>query len=280
MADVGEKTPAGALRVSLWNLLYRVVAATDHSRTAWTAILSGAALVLFKEPLDALPLADNEGSRAVFRDRFFGLPDHRVYDLFEFLLLDDRGGLKEVDRKLIRRRLNPVLTEEGASVRLLRDRFVPVADEMGLDAVAGADEELTLFDLPAARRHLESAVAFLSRRPAPASREAVREAALAVAATVHALRKAGGGAPGGGVSLGTVAPLADRFGIAGGLLRGIDALLGRAAAAGGLPVAPPEEAAGGGAAGEPSPGTGEAALLVVFCASVIRFLLDRAPRPS
>ena len=36
------------LRNSLWNLLYRVVSSTDHSRTAWGAILRGACLAFGK----------------------------------------------------------------------------------------------------------------------------------------------------------------------------------------------------------------------------------------
>ncbi len=64
----------------------------DHSKTAWTAILRGTALVIFKEPIDALPLSDNEAARAAFRERFLALPEGRIYDVFEFLLEDDRSG--------------------------------------------------------------------------------------------------------------------------------------------------------------------------------------------
>ena len=158
------------LRTSLWNLLYRVVSANDRSGTAWTAILRGACLAFFKETIDDLPTADNEASMHELKRLFFDLPGHRVYDLFEFLLADDRAGVKELDRKLFRRGLNPVLEEDGAPVRLLRDRFVPLPDEVSLDAVAGAEESLSLFDLAAAKRHLESALSYLSHRPDPAGR--------------------------------------------------------------------------------------------------------------
>src|SRR3990170_3131625 len=101
-----EETPcrssrAGTpLRKSLWNLLYRVISSSDHSRTAWGAILRGSCLAFFKETIDDLPTADNEASCRALKDLFFGLPDHRIWDLFEFLLTDDRAGMKEVDRKL------------------------------------------------------------------------------------------------------------------------------------------------------------------------------------
>ena len=245
---------------SLWNLLYRVVAATDHSRTVWTAVLRGSCLAFFKEPIDELPASDNEASRLLFKNRFFALPESRVYDLFEFLLADDRAGLKEMDRKLIRRKLNELLDQEGAPVRLLRDRFVPLPDSLGFDAVATADEKLTLFDLTAARRHLETALAFLSRRPEPAGREAVREAVLAVAAVVRTLS-----GETGKVSLGTVGPLAESMDIPRDLLAGFEGTLRRCHEVSGLP-------------GAADPGVQvalpEASYLVVFCSSLVNFLLE------
>ncbi len=257
----GRISPSGsALTNSLWNLLYRVVAATDHSRTVWTAVLRGSCLAFFKEPIDELPAADNEASRLLFKERFFALPEYRVYDLFEFLLADDRAGLKEMDRKLIRRKLNELLDQEGAPVRLLRDRFVPLPDSLGFDAAATADEKLNLFDLPAARRHLESAVAFLSRRPDPAGQDAVRESTLAVAAVVRTLS---GGT--GKVALGTVAPVSESVEIPGDLLKGIEGTLRRCHEVSGLP-------------GASTPGMAvslpEAAFLVVFCSSLVNYLLE------
>ena len=253
---------ASTLRVSLWNLLYRVVSATDHSRTAWTAMLRGACLAFFKAPIDDLPAADNDASRALFREHLFALPDHRVYDLFEFLLGDDGAAIKEVDRKLIRRSLNAILEREGASVRLLRDRFVPLPDSLGFDAVAAAEEKMTLFDLAAGSRHLASAIAFLSQRPETAAREAVREALLAVAAVVRTL---GGGE--GKIAMGTVAPVSKSLEIPDDLLAGMEATLRRCYALSGLPGAP--------GAGE-RVSFPEATYLVVFCSSVVNYLLSRA----
>ncbi len=272
------------LRTSLWNLLYRVVSANDRTRTAWISILRGTCLAFFKETIDDLPATDNEASIRELKRLFFALPAHRVYDLFEFLLVDDRSGTKELDRKLFRRGLNPVLEEEGAPVRLLRDRFVPLADEVSLDALAGAEESLSLFDLAAAKRHMESALGFLSRRPDPAGREAVREAVIAVAAVVHSLRGAraaepraarpgeGAGASAStGIALGSVGPVREQLGISAGLADGIEAILGRCHALSGL---------SGGRPGGESPDPAEATFLVVFCASVIRLLLDRGSPPA
>ncbi len=263
MHDVGggAGTP---LRISLWNLLYRVVNSNDHSRTAWSAVLRGASLSFFKKTLDDLPLDDNEASRRALKEAFFSLPDHGVCDLFEFLLADERAGLKEVDRKLVRRRMNRVLEEEGAPVRLLRDRFVPLPDELGLDAVSSAGETISLFDMAAASRHLQSAVSYLSRRPEPATQEAVREAVLAVAAVVRSLDPEPGG-----IAVGTIASLADRLGVPEKLREGIEATLAHCRAGSGLPGSERET----GPADLP-----EAAFLVVFCSSLVHFLLARTDR--
>ena len=260
MRDTGGEggTP---LRNSLWNLLYRVVSGNDHSGTAWGAILRGVCLAFLKKAIDDLPASDNEASRRTLKEAFFGLPDHRVYDLFEFLLADDRAGMKEVDRKLIRRSMNQVLEEEVAPVRLLRDRFVPIADGLGLDSLETARETLSLFDQNAAARHLQAAAAFLSRRPEPAAKEAVREAVIAVAAVVHTL--AGGS---GEIAMGTVAPVAGRLGIAPGLRAGIESMLSRCHAVSGLP---------GSGNADPPVDFSEAICLVVFCSSVINLLLSR-----
>jgi len=180
-----RETSGSPLRNSLWNLLFRVVSSTDFARMAWTTILRGSCFAFFKEPIDELPLSDNDAARLAFKDLFFGLPDHRVYDLFEFFLVDDRGGLKEMDRKLIRRGLNDLLEREGTTVRLYHDRFRPYQDVLGFDEVAQAGETVKLFDMAAAQRHMETAVAYLSRRPEPESRGAIREGVLAVTAVAR-----------------------------------------------------------------------------------------------
>lgn len=272
---MGNETAATAgtpLTNSLWNLLFRVVSSTDYSKVAWTAVLRGAALAFFREPIDELPLSDNDASRLALKGRFFALPEHRVYDLFEFLLADDRAGLKEVDRKLIRRGTNELLEREGAPVRLYRDRFRPYQDAMGFDEMAAAEDAVQLFDLAAARRHLAAAHAYLSRRPEPDSREAVREAVLAVAAV--ALEVARRGAREGDAAprpvVGSVAHAAKGAGIPPDVLPGIEALLRRAHRLSGLPAGPEGEE---GERGEEPVDPREAHLLVVFASSLVSYLL-------
>ena len=269
MGDGGHDRSGSPLRNSLWNLLFRVLSSTDFARVAWTAVLRGACLSFFKEPIDALPLSDNDASRLVLKDRFFDLPDPRVFDLFEFFLVDDHAGLKEMDRKLIRRGLNDLLEREGTNVRLYHDRFRPYQDVLGFDEVAQAEETVRLFDMAAARRHMENAVAYLSRRPEPSFRGAIREAVLAVTAVAGEAAAREAGKEGGKAPLvvGSVAHAAAAAGIPAELLGGIDLLLRRAHALSGLPI----EGA------EPPPGEGpvdsrEAHFLVVFASSLIVYL--------
>jgi len=267
--ETGEHGKTGtALRNSLWNLLFRVLSSTDFAHVAWTAVLRGACLSFFKEPIDELPLSDNDASRLALKDRFFDLPDHRVYDLFEFFLLDDHGGMKEMDRKLIRRGLNELLEREGTTLRLYHDRFRPYQDVLGFDEVAQAEETVHLFDMAAAQRHMETAVAYLSRRPEPESRGAIREAVLAVTAVARevAARDAGKGEGEAPLIVGSVAHAA-AAGIPAELLDGIELLLRRAHALSGLPVdgvVPP--------AGEGPVDPREAHFLVVFASSLIVYL--------
>ncbi|MCL5883838.1 MAG: hypothetical protein M1377_00525 [Deltaproteobacteria bacterium] len=269
MGNAEHDKSGSPLRNSLWNLLFRVLSSTDFSRIAWTTVLRGACLFFFKEPIDELPLSDNDASRLALKDRFFDLPDHRVYDLFEFFLVDDHAGLKEMDRKLIRRGLNELLEREGATVRLYHDRFRPYQDLLGFDEVAQAGEKVRLFDMAAAQRHMEAAVAYLSRRPEPESRGAIREALLAVTAVAREVaarevRKEGGEAP---LVVGSVAHAAAAAGIPAELLGGIEAILRRAHALGGLPIDGVESPAGEGPV-DPR----EAHFLAVFASSLIVYL--------
>ena len=243
-------------------------------KSAWARSLRAPGRAFFREPIAEPPRADNAASRLALKERFFALPDHRVYDLFEFLLADDRGGLKEVDRKLIRRGANELLDREGATVRLYRDRFRPYQDAMGFDEVAAAEEAVLLFDLAAARRHLDAARTYRSRRPEPDSRGALREAVLAVAAVALEVARRGvaeGGAP-PRLVVGSVAHAAKAAGIPPDLLPGIETLLRRAHRLSGLPAAQAE----GEAPREPGPDpvdSREAHLLVVFASSLVSYLL-------
>ncbi len=268
--ETGEHGKAGTpLRNSLWNLLFRVVSSTDFARTAWTTVLRGSCLSFFKEPIDELPLSDNVASRLALKDRFFALPDHRVYDMFEFFLVDDHGGLKEMDRKLIRRGLNDLLEREGTTLRLYHDRFRPYQDVLGFGEVAQAGETVRLFDMAAAQRHMETAVAYLSRRPEPESRGAIREVVLAVTAVAREVAARGGpkGAGEAPLVVGSVSHAAPAAGIPAELLAGIEAILRRAHGLSGLPGAGVES---GFAEAPVDPR--EAHFLVVFASSLIVYL--------
>jgi hypothetical protein len=231
--------------------------------------LRGACLSFFKEPIDELPLSDNDASRLALKDRFFDLPDHRVYDLFEFFLTDDHAGLKEMDRKLVRRGLNELLEREGATVRLYHDRFRPYQDFLGFDEVAQAEETVKLFDMAAAQRHMDTAVAYLSRRPEPESRGAIREAVLAVTAVARevAAREVGKGEGKAPLIVGSVAHAAAAAGVPAELLGGIEVLLRRAHALSGLPIGGVEPPVG-----EEPVDSREAHFLVVFASSLIVYL--------
>ncbi|HEX7520017.1 MAG TPA: hypothetical protein VF325_07005, partial [Candidatus Deferrimicrobium sp.] len=161
-----------------------------------------------------------------------------MYDLFEFFLVDDQGGLKEMDRKLIGRGLNELLEREGTTLRLYHDRFRPYQDVLGFDEVAQAEETVRLFDMAAAQRHMETAVAYLSRRPEPEFRGAIREAVLAVTAVARevASREARKGGEESPLIVGSVAHAAATAGIPPELLGGIEAILCRAHALSGLPI--------------------------------------------
>ncbi len=193
-----------------------------------------------------------------------------MYGLFEFFLSDDTAGLKEVDRKLIRRGLNELLEREEADVRLHHDKFLPYRDALGFNESAEAERAVNLFDLDAARRHLYQAQVYLSALPEPESRAALREAVLAVAAVALEAAKRGAkeGDPAPRLVVGSVAHAARAARIPEGMLPLIESLLRRAHVLSGLPID------AGDAPREPEAvDAREARLLVVFASSLIVFLL-------
>jgi hypothetical protein len=116
---------------------------------------------------------------------------------------------------------------------------------------------------------METAVAYLSRRPEPSFRGAIREAVLAVTAVAREVaarevRKSAEEAP---LVVGSVAHAAAAAGIPAELLGGIDLLLRRAHALSGLPFDGVESPAGEGPV-DPR----EAHFLVVFASSLIVYL--------
>jgi len=60
-----------------------------------------------RKPIDELPLSDNDASRIAVKERFFALPDHRIYDLFEFSPYGrprrPEGGGPETDSQRVER---------------------------------------------------------------------------------------------------------------------------------------------------------------------------------
>jgi hypothetical protein len=126
-----------------------------------------------------------------------------------------------------------------------------------------------LFDMAAAQRHMETAVAYLSRRPDPEFRGAIREAVLAVTAvaregTARGAREGREEAP---LVVGSVAHAAAAAAIPAELLGGIETILRRAHALSGLPVDGVESPAG-----EEPVDSREAHFLVVFASSLIVYL--------
>ena len=135
--------------------------------------------------------------------------------------------------------------------------------------MAQAEEAVRLFDMAAARRHMETAVAYLSRRPEPEYRGAIREAVLAVTAVAVEVvsREAGNEVGKAPLVVGAVAHAAAAAGIPAELLGGIELLLRRAHALSGLPFNGVESPAG-----EVPADPREAHFLVVFASSLIVYL--------
>ena len=163
------------LRNSLWNVLdifiwrkknfvmaqYGEAGIQDFSSRLW--------FNYFKKPIDSRP---NYGSDVLeqIRDYYFGVEWYEVYDFLEYVLSSRR------DPKLISG-MNNVLDRELSGYRFIESAFVPVTDEVEIEAVQKAISEGPFSGI---HGHLKTALEHLSRRENPDYRNSIKESISAV----------------------------------------------------------------------------------------------------
>jgi hypothetical protein len=104
------------------------------------------------------------------RSYYFESDWYEVYDFLEYVLISERNN------KLIER-INHILERELSGYRFIESAFVPVTDEVEVDAVQKA---LTEGPFSGVHAHLKKAMEHLSRRENPDYRNSIKESISAV----------------------------------------------------------------------------------------------------
>jgi len=164
-----------ALRNSLWNVLDIFIWSRDyflyrqHGSGDIEALSRGLWFHYFKKPMDSRPDRPFEILKDI-RSYYFESDWYEVYDFLEYVLISERNN------KLIER-INHILERELSGYRFIESAFVPVTDEVEVDAVQKA---LTEGPFSGVHAHLKKAMEHLSRRENPDYRNSIKESISAV----------------------------------------------------------------------------------------------------
>lgn len=164
-----------ALRNSLWNVLDVYI----WSRDRFMYVQYGSADIeefsrrlwfhYFKKPMDSRPDRASRILEAI-RDYYFQCNWYEVYDFLEFILLTEKNTR-------LNNAINSILERELSGYRFVESAFIPVTDEIEVEAVQKALSEGPFSGVHA---HLKAAVNHLSRRENPDYRNSIKESISAV----------------------------------------------------------------------------------------------------
>lgn len=163
------------LRNSLWNVLdvfiwsrerflwvqYGNADIEDFSKSLW--------FHYFKKPIDTRPDSTYDILEAI-RRYYFKCNWYEVYEFIEFVLL-------EMKNKRLNSAINIMLERELSGYRFIETAFVPVTDEIEVEAVQKA---LTEGPFSGVRAHLQQALQHLARHDTPDYRNSIKESISAV----------------------------------------------------------------------------------------------------
>lgn len=181
------------LRNTIWNVLVSVFGQEDY---AWDQVVSFLAQFFLKFPVDSIPTHNTY--RHWFKERYFQMPWHEVYDLTEFVAehTDKLGRKTGWNADQFRLVLNKVFEDELSGYRFIAEQLAPIASEVESAAIESALETTSRQGLDGAHLHIATALKLLAKRPEPDYRNSMKESISAVESIAKLLgRDASGLAP-------------------------------------------------------------------------------------
>jgi hypothetical protein len=163
------------LRNSLWNVLDIFVWQAEnfmycpYENPGIVAFSHRLWFSYFKEPIDEIPDGSDRKLKAI-RDYFFKCPWNEIYDILEFIV-----NIR--NEKQLAKRINDILERELSGYRLVGGSFVPVTDELEVEAVEKAISDSRFSNVNA---HLKQALHHLARKETPDYRNSIKESISAV----------------------------------------------------------------------------------------------------
>jgi len=176
------------LQNSLWNYLLELY--DGQYGNYWHQITPHIAKYFRKYPVDELPIYDFQ-KRKWLKDYFFNLQWYDVYNLIEFIVKehDDscrtisssyRENTHPIRSQKLESIFNSILERELSGFRFIGHTLSPITEQVELDEVQKAVQELRGKGLEGARKHIQTSLDLFSKRPNPDYRNAIKEAISAI----------------------------------------------------------------------------------------------------
>ncbi len=163
------------LKNSLWNVRdiflwsQRGFATKQHGDPRIQGFSSKMWFSYFKEPIDSRPIYGTDILKQI-RGYFFGAEWYVIYEFLEYILSSQN------DPKLTNG-INKILERELSGYRFIESTFIPVTDEVEIEAIQKAVSEGPFSGV---HSHLKTAMEHLSRRENPDYRNSIKESISAV----------------------------------------------------------------------------------------------------
>lgn len=192
--DVQTTSMSTELRNSLWNVVHvhhlhnRDRPGGELYPVRLRRIAFSAQLEFFKLPIDELEVHSDDYVERI-KNWFFKSEFYQVYDLIEWLA---QFGAQHLDAPSARagkmdfsKAVNSTMQDERAGYRLVQFNFVPITNEVEIEAVNAAATQKAGFEAVAA--HIQAAISLLSDRKNPDFRNSIKESISAVEAAARAV---------------------------------------------------------------------------------------------
>jgi hypothetical protein len=183
---------------SLWNLFAEEIGIVYERN--WHKWLVQYSIYFFKTPIEEVN-PDSYNCRKFFYEWFKIKPWFEIYNFLEFFaqkynilwciiyppdpslgdyrLIEYKEAINNNKTKFIEN-LNNILTREISGFRFIVNNFVPISDKNEIDSITGALVTTNNDKLFGIRKHFESALDLLAKKPEPDYRNSVKESISAV----------------------------------------------------------------------------------------------------
>jgi hypothetical protein len=175
-----------ALRNALWSALYteifKKIGEGDRYSSHYHDWHKPFCLVVwmryFKQPIDELPYNRDNFVHFV-KDYFYKTDYVGVYEFIEFVL-EHAENHRFFDKSTLESYISIALTREMSGYKLVSNSFVPITNDLEIQAIEDSIRATSVDKYHGARTHIETAVKLISNKSNPDYRNSIKEAISAV----------------------------------------------------------------------------------------------------